>query len=186
MYLLEILLDPNLPEEVKEYYLNYNANHEGDAGIDLVLPKEYLVRPFEQVTFDFGIKCRMTHVDVKNETADSVSYTLHPRSSISKTPLMMKNSTGIIDSGYRGNIMAKVQNIPKVVYSNNKDDESSILQILGDAEDYKGKINTRLFQICSPTLGTIVVKVVDSLDETSRGSGGFGSTDANNLGVLEK
>ena len=34
------------------------------------------------------------------------SYYLYPRSSISKTPLRMSNSTGIIDAGYRGEIIA--------------------------------------------------------------------------------
>ena len=34
-----------------------------------------------------------------------------PRSSISKTPLRMSNSVGLIDGGYRGEIMASVDNI---------------------------------------------------------------------------
>ena len=41
------------------------------------------------------------------------SYMLVPRSSISKTPLRMANSIGIIDAGYRGEIMAAVDNISK-------------------------------------------------------------------------
>jgi len=32
---------------------------------------------------------------------------LFPRSSISKTPLMLRNSVGVIDSGYRGEIILK-------------------------------------------------------------------------------
>ena len=36
----------------------------------------------------------------------STGFYLHPRSSISKTKLRLANSTGIIDAGYRGHIMA--------------------------------------------------------------------------------
>ena len=34
----------------------------------------------------------------------------------------------------------------------------------------------KLFQICAPNLGSVKVEIVDELSETSRGSGGFGST----------
>ena len=68
----------------------------------------------------------------------------------------MSNSTGIIDAGYRGNIIAKVDNISN--------------------EEYKIEKGTRLFQICAPSLEEIVLEVVDELSDTTRGSGGFGST----------
>jgi len=84
------------------------------------------------------------------------SYYLYPRSSISKTPLRMSNSTGIIDAGYRGNIIAKVDN--------------------NSNEEYKIEKGTRLFQICAPSLEEIELEVVDELSDTSRGCGGFGST----------
>ena len=35
-----------------------------------------------------------------------------PRSSIAKTPLMLANSVGIIDAGYRGNLIAAVKYVP--------------------------------------------------------------------------
>ena len=68
----------------------------------------------------------------------------------------MSNSVGIIDAGYRGNLMAALDN---------HSDEPYFIE--------KG---TRLFQICSPIFSNINMKVVDELSETSRGSGGFGST----------
>ena len=186
MYLLEIFVDPSLPEFVKDYYEKYNNKHLGDSGIDLINVSEINVRPFEQVTLNFGIKCQMTHLDVDNESADLVSYYLYPRSSISKTPLSMTNSTGIIDAGYRGNIMAKVKNIPTALYSDDNHEESSILEVLGNATSYKIEENTKLFQICSPTLKSVAVKVVESfdrLDESSRGEGGFGSTNTVSVDV---
>ena len=72
----------------------------------------------------------------------------------------MANSVGIIDKNYRGNIMAKVRNIPET----------------DPAEPYLVQEGTRLFQLCSPDLSPLKVKVVDQLSETSRGEGGFGST----------
>ena len=82
---------------------------------------------------------------------------MYPRSSMgSRTPLRMSNSVGIIDSGYRGNIIGIVDN-----RSN---------------EDYVVEKGTRLFQACSPTLSSIKLMIVQELSETVRGGGGLGST----------
>ena len=43
-------------------------------------------------------------------------------------------------------------------------------------EDFVIEPNTRLFQLCSPTLSPITFEIVNSLSETSRGTGGLGST----------
>lgn len=75
-----------------------------------------------------------------------------------KSPLRLSNSVGIIDSGYRGNIIGIVDNLSD--------------------EDYVIEVNTRLFQLCSPVLAPISFEVVNSLSETSRGNGGLGSTGA--------
>jgi dUTP pyrophosphatase len=92
-----------------------------------------------------------------NENNQSVSYYLYPRSSISKTNFMMANSVGIIDAGYRGNIMAKIRNMS--------------LQGISKVSE-----NDKMFQICSPDLKPIKIELVNELSETSRGDGGFGST----------
>ena len=86
----------------------------------------------------------------------NVSYYLYPRSSIYKTPLRTANSVGIIDAGYRGTIMAAVDN--------------------RSTEDYTVTPGQRLFQLCGPTLEPITFELVNQLSETSRGEGGFGST----------
>ena len=41
---------------------------------------------------------------------------------------------------------------------------------------FKIEKGTRLFQICGPTLEPIVIRVVNELSNSQRGSGGFGST----------
>ena len=153
-YTLKIKVDESAPEFVKQFYLDFTSHYEGDSGIDLINPYDLLVKsshPCE--TLDHLIQCEM--LDSYNK---SVSYYLYPRSSISKTPLLMANSVGIIDAGYRGNIMAKLRNL---------DNDSPYLVKSGE----------KLFQICAPNLKTINVEIVSILSNSQRGAGGFGSTD---------
>jgi dUTP pyrophosphatase len=75
---------------------------------------------------------------------------------------MLANHTGIIDSGYRGNLIAAFRCL-----SNN----------------YTLEKNTRIVQICHPSLCPIKVTLLDDetqLSSTSRGAGGFGSTGLKN------
>jgi len=138
-----------LDDEAGSYYKNVH-NLDGDAGLDLHCPQQLIIEPGEMHLIKMGIACEMTDEYLP------VSFMLVPRSSISKTPLRMANSIGIIDSGYRGEIMAAVDNTGN--------------------EDYMIVPGQRLFQIINPTLYPFTVGVVDELSETERGDGGFGST----------
>jgi len=153
-YTLKIKFDKNITNSIINYYENFTSHHEGDSGIDLIVPNEIQVAGLKVGTIDHLIQCEMVNEDNKN-----VSYYLYPRSSISKTNFIMANSVGIIDAGYRGNILAKVRNMSL------NENEFSII-----------KENDKLFQICAPDLKPIKIKIVDELSDTSRGSGGFGST----------
>ena len=98
-----------------------------------------------------------TDIDLATVNVDTLTpsaFYLYPRSSISSTPLRLANSVGIIDSGYRGEIKASFD-----VH-----------------ENYMVKKFQRVVQLCTPTLEPMFVLVVNSLSETARGSGGFGST----------
>lgn len=147
-------------ENVKSYYKNHSSYNEGDSGLDLFVPEDTEVKCFETVFIDLQIKCELLDKENKN-----ISYYLYPRSSISKTPLILANSVGIIDAGYRGNIKAAVKYIPS--YDDIK---------YNDRPTYTIKKGTRLFQICSPDLKELKFKLSNTLSETSRGEGGFGST----------
>ena len=91
---------------------------------------------------------------------EPVPFMLLPRSSLgSKTPVRLANSVGVIDSGYRGHIIACVDCVKKkeVVLSKYQ----------------------RVFQILAFSGRPIYVELVDShgdLGYTERGTGGFGST----------
>ena len=105
-----------------------------------------------------------------NSNSFYTGYFLYPRSSISKTPLRLANSLGIIDSGYRGNLMGMFD-----VVNIDKDEKREY----NDADYYIKKYD-KLVQICAPNLCPIFVEIVDTLEalgeETERGEGGFGST----------
>ena len=128
----------------------------GDVGVDLFCTEEIVVPARGQATLDFKIVCKCQTLDRNMGKMNPMAYYLYPRSSISKTPLRMSNSVGIIDAGYRGHIMAKVDNISN--------------------EDFIVRAGERYFQICVPTLVTPTVVLGSVNDITERGAGGFGST----------
>ena len=88
---------------LQHLYTKREHNNPGDSGLDLFCPDTITVKPCETVKIDLKIKCEAYH---SNDSEMPVSYYLYPRSSIIKTPLRLANSVGIIDSGYRGNIIA--------------------------------------------------------------------------------
>ena len=142
-----------LNKELLNYYSSFLNHHDGDSGIDLLIPEDILeITPFGVGTIDFQIQCEMIELATNKYT----SYTLEPRSSISNTNFIMANSRGIIDAGYRGNIKAKVRNMSEINNEINKD--------------------ACLFQILSPTLQPIKVNIVNELSKTTRNTGAFGST----------
>lgn len=156
-------------EDIKNLYgddrMHAARKTRGDSGLDLYTTKDYIIpKGSLGFTIDFGIQCEMIEIDrytpnpcmTFSPDYRNVAYWLLPRSSISNTPLRMCNSMGLIDRGYRGNIMAKVDNV-------------------GDA-DYHLPIGQRLFQLALPNLEYFDYNITDKLSETVRGSGGFGST----------
>ena len=145
------------PNDTKFYKSKINLD--GDAGVDLFFPNMVRVPRGETMLIDFEINSKMVHIfELEDGTLfeEPSSFMLVPRSSIFRTPLRQANNIGIIDSGYRGRIMVPVDN-----HSN---------------EDYIIKSGERLFQLVHPSLKPISIEVVEELDETERGSGGFGST----------
>ena len=143
---MKLLIKP-LNDLAKEYYSKHNHFHKGDAGLDLYILKDQTIKAGETVKIKLGISC---------ENIDGKGYLLFPRSSISKTPLRLANSIGLIDWGYRGEIMAVCDNIKDYDFSISKGD--------------------RLFQIVSSDMSSIEFEIANELSETTRGSGGFGST----------
>ncbi|MCF7808853.1 MAG: dUTP diphosphatase [Candidatus Marinimicrobia bacterium] len=134
-------------QTARERYENHGHYHTGDAGLDLFVMESLTIPGGETLPIKLQISC---------ETATGQPYYLIPRSSISKTPLRMSNSIGLIDGGYRGEIIAMVDNIK--------------------SDDYTVNAGDRLFQLVAMDGSPITFELVEELSDTTRGSGGFGST----------
>ena len=102
----------------------------------------------------------------------TLPYYLYPRSSFSKTPLILGNHVGIIDKDYRGNILAVVKFMPTYDIFQKFIEQGNV----SFNETYTIKKGTRLFQICANDLSPFSYKIVQSLSNTSRGENGLGST----------
>jgi dUTP pyrophosphatase len=132
-----------------------------DSGFDLLVPEQ--IKFTDNITskfIDMGVKSEMIYYDNDMTRSNSAFY-MFPRSSISKTNLCLANHTGIIDSGYRGPLIGAFR------------------WFKPEHEDvYYVEPNTRLVQVCHPSLCPIYVVLVDECDlsTTERGEGGFGST----------
>ena len=145
-----------------------------DSGFDLMLPYNYDKTAICGLTscvatrvnkIDLQVKCSGKMVGL-DKAPFNTGYYMYPRSSISKSCMRLANSVGIIDAGYRGNLIAMVD----CVYE----------------EKCMFNPYERYFQICAPGLVPVVVFVVDNVEDlgekTLRGEGGFGSTGLTTLG----
>tara|TARA_Y100000996_G_scaffold403132_1_gene375796 strand:- start:475 stop:912 length:438 start_codon:yes stop_codon:yes gene_type:complete len=141
------LLIKTLNATSADMYTSHGHFHNGDAGLDLYILENIKIYAGETKLIKLGISC---------EPVDGKAYYLFPRSSISKTPLRMSNSIGLIDGGYRGEIMASCDNIKDF--------------------DFEVKKGQRLFQLVAVDSSPISYKIVEDLSKTTRGEGGFGST----------
>lgn len=130
-----------------------------DSGFDVMSPDFITARNENVNKIDFSIRCSAT-LENADGSSEPTGYYMYPRSSVSKTPLRLANSVGIIDSGYRGNLMGMFDCLYQT--------------------SYKLEKFQRICQICAPTMIPIYVNVVPEESDlgisTSRGTGGFGST----------
>ena len=90
------------------------------------------------------------------EIPDCFVGLLFPRSSNSKMSLLLANSCGIIDSGYRGEIKMRFKEIP------------------GRGSEYQ--YGDRIGQLLILPFPFVVLEEVEELRDSERGNGGFGST----------
>jgi len=151
-----------LVSKYQEYIATHNTSILTDpypnVGFDVFVPKETVIQTTALSTMvSMDIKCEMLKLSGNAPVGgESTGFYMYARSSLSKTPLILANHVGIIDSGYRGNLIGAFRTL----------------------QDHKIEKHTRLVQICHPQLCPIYVVLVDEseLSLTHRGSGGFGST----------
>jgi dUTP pyrophosphatase len=132
--------------------------HDTDAGLDLYAPREMTVPG----SIGVSSLC-LTEVKIGSTTIDTGVHIEIPKGYVglvkSKSGLNVKHgltAEGVIDCGYTGSIVVKLYNHTRKDYTFNAGDKIAQLVLL---------------PIITPEL-----EEVDSLEETERGNGGFGST----------
>jgi len=172
-------------EAIKKHNEELLSRDTFNSGFDLFCLAHRIEKNDFTIAIDFGVACKAEIVHDTGKKHPSGFY-LYPRSSISKTPLRLANSVGIIDSSYRGNIKAMV-NIDYFLpvfkfmegYGGTSHDTQIQTNIELNEDGFQIQQYSRLFQLCAPTLVPIYVEFVaerELLGSTERGSGGFGST----------
>ena len=121
----------------------------GDAGMDLYAVSESFD---DHGNYVYGTGLAM-------EIPEGYVGLIFPRSSISKTAHSLRNAVGVIDSGYRGEIMMKydINTLNSPVY----------------------KVGDRIAQIIILPYPQIEFEEAWELSKTQRGKGGFGSSGTN-------
>lgn len=122
--------------------------HEGDAGLDLRVSEDVVLEPGETKKVGTGISMAIPKGNVGKVFMRSGFAT--------RANIMLANGTGIIDSGYRGEIMLPLFNA--------SDSTKSIPR------------GERVAQIIIEPYVACELEIVDELDDTERGTGGFGSS----------
>lgn len=119
--------------------------NEGDAGMDLLATTVTRQSSFYEYGTDIAMQLPKGYVGL-----------LFPRSSISNTDHYLRNSVGVIDSGYRGEIKIRMS-IPE----------------LGKKEYL---IGDKIAQLVIIQLPWVDIEEVKNLNNSDRGEGGFGSS----------
>lgn len=124
---------------------------EGDAGADLISTQDIRIPALGRAIVPTGTSIAIP---------DGYVGLIHPRSGLAaKEGITVLNAPGTIDSGYRGEI--------KVILYNSSD------------TGYWVNAGERIAQLVIQQFVAAQFEEVDVLDETTRGSMGFGSTGSN-------
>lgn len=135
------LLNPDLPAPAYA--------HPGDAGLDLRAAVSGTLKPFERMTVPCGFSMAIP---------EGYAGLVIPRSGLaSRHGISVVNAPGLVDSGYRGEIMVVLVNL--------------------DAhEEFSFEIGDRIAQLTIIATPFVTLHNTDQLPESSRGAQGFGSS----------
>jgi dUTP pyrophosphatase len=123
-------------------------SHPGDAGLDLYAAQPVILEPGERAVVDTGVAVAIP---------EGHAGLLVPRSGLAaRHGITVVNAPGLIDSGYRGPLMAILLNTGQ--------------------ERVEIKRGDRIVQLVVTPVATPEVVLVETLDDTARGSDGLGSS----------
>lgn len=136
-------------ELVKDMSVMLEKAHEGDAGFDLLATEEIDLAPGEVGVVSTGLAMAIP---------DGYCGLLLPRSSMGKKGIIIPNSPGLIDSGYRGEVKVLLLNLTK--------------------QNYRVYVDNKIAQLVFVKYENVNAIEVPKLPEShdGRGIGGFGSS----------
>ena len=138
---------------VKIEYISPNAclpkyAHGDDSGADVCSTIDYILQPMEIKAIPTGLKI---------ELPTGFELQVRPRSGLALTHgLILPNSPGTIDSGYRGELQIIMMNLGK--------------------KPFHIKVGQRIAQIVLSPQYSADFEIVKKVKKSNRGTGGFGST----------
>lgn len=139
--------------KVKYKKLHPDANppikvHKWDGAYDLSAISEKYDKETDTITYGTGLAF---------EIPDGYTGLLFMRSSVYKTSLDLSNAVGVLDSSYRGEVMAK-------------------FRIHGEPPATKYNVGDRVVQLMLVKNNQVEFQEVEKLNDSARGTGGHGST----------
>ena len=143
-------LDPQIPD------IGYATS--GDAGIDLISTEEYhFYHHYHDGDYSYAATSALVGTGIAVEIPEGCFGMLVGRSSLGvKKNIRLANSVGIVDSGYRGEVMVALH----------YDGDSSETIEAGE----------RIAQLVIIPFVQAQLELVEELSDSERGTGGFGST----------
>jgi dUTP pyrophosphatase len=155
----------------------------GDAGLDLVAVSVTIDPTGTYIEYGTGLAV---------EIPEGYVGLLFPRSSLSKTKLILANHVGVIDSGYRGEIKFRFKDLDMALYNmepelihelQNYRRNNELPLLTGPDETHvwvrsetSYDIGDRIGQLIIIPYPTIEFEEVEELSTTERNVGGYGST----------
>lgn len=122
--------------------------HPGDAGADLFAVEEVTIPPGERRDVGTGLALAIP---------EGYAGFVQPRSGLAfKHGIMVVNSPGLIDAGYRGEVRVSLYN--------------------SGAEPFAVRVGERIAQLVIQRVEEPEFTAANELPETGRGTGGFGSS----------
>jgi dUTP pyrophosphatase len=151
--------------------------YDGDIGLDLKACSEPLIvghrlrdnewKHIDYIEYDTGVQ-----IQLSPHCSDRAAALLFPRSSISRHNLVLANSVGVIDPGYRDTVKVRFKYVPQpsdyIIFEK--------WLILSPALDRIYQRGDKIAQLVFPALIQPEIKRVETLPYSERGKGGFGSS----------
>lgn len=122
--------------------------HTGDAGLDICSSEDVTLEPGERALVSTGFAMALP---------EGYAAFVQPRSGLAaRSGISIVNTPGLIDCHYRGEVKVILVNLGK--------------------DAFQVKRGDRIAQMVVQRVEAAAIDVVEELDETARGQGGFGST----------